>query len=295
IPAVFVLSAALFFVFYVLESRKERRAEDPLFEFGQLRHRGFRIGLSLSVMATVGQTSLGFVLAIFLQGARDLSPQANGLWQLPVGLCVLVGSQIGSRLARTVDLTMLVRVGLFTGTCSLVYVAASLSVSMSYWDLLPGLIAFGLGFGVCMSQVSNIVLSNVDQDKAGVAGGANGTSRQLGLSVGVAVTGALLTASTISGVTSRVQSSTAVTPSIKAAAIDSLRTGGVRFGSPTGASDHDVGVLHGLFRDSLAHASRSALLVAAGAVGVSFLLSLRLARRASVREIDPGSSELLTH
>ena len=51
-PLVMVLAAVVLFCFYRLERWKERHDRSPLFEFGQLRHRGFRYGLiTTSVLA----------------------------------------------------------------------------------------------------------------------------------------------------------------------------------------------------------------------------------------------------
>jgi EmrB/QacA subfamily drug resistance transporter len=286
VPVMWLLVVLVFFVFYLRERSLEARSARPLFEFGQLRHRGFSNGLALSVVATVGQTSLSFILPIFLQDGRGLSAQTNGVWQLPIGLFVLVGSQIGSRLARRVDLAVIVRWGMIIGFASLLYIGASLSVTMSFLQLMPGLVAFGLGFGISMSQVSNIVLSDVDQNKAGVAGGANATSRQIGVSIGIAITGALLASRTIATATHSVNASGALSSSAKASAVTALRRGGVSFSVPQGTSGADSSLLHHLFREALTGASKAAFVAAAVAVGISFVIALRLPRNLGAHAAD---------
>jgi hypothetical protein len=70
IPLVFALGVVLLAGFVFVERKKERRAEDPLFEFGQLRHRTFRYGLVTTAVLAMGQLGLLFALAVFLQDGR---------------------------------------------------------------------------------------------------------------------------------------------------------------------------------------------------------------------------------
>ena len=84
-PAVMlVLAVAVLFAFYKVERWKERTDRSPLFEFGQLRHRGFRYGLITTSVLAMGQMGMFFVLPVFLQDAKHLSAETNGFWMLPV-------------------------------------------------------------------------------------------------------------------------------------------------------------------------------------------------------------------
>ena len=83
--------------FYVVERRKERRDADPLFEFGLLRYLSFRYGLLTTMVLALGQLGFLFVLPVFLQDGLHLSAVDNGLWLLPSGISIIVGTQIGAR------------------------------------------------------------------------------------------------------------------------------------------------------------------------------------------------------
>ena len=72
VPAAFVAAAILLTTFVVVERRKERAGRDPLFEFSELRHRGFRFGLVTTGVLAMGQLALVLVLSVFLQGAARL-------------------------------------------------------------------------------------------------------------------------------------------------------------------------------------------------------------------------------
>jgi predicted MFS family arabinose efflux permease len=194
IPASFVVAVVALVSFVRLERGKERAGTGPLFEFGQLRHLRFRYGLVAQLVLAMGQMGQFFVLPVFLQGVKHLTPATNGLWMLPVGLSILVFAQVGGRLTRVVGTTSLVRVGLVLNAVGLLSMAVLLRPHVTFVQLLPAFTVFGTGIGLASSQLTNVILSDIPADKAGVASGANTTVRQVGAALGVAVMGAILAA-----------------------------------------------------------------------------------------------------
>jgi hypothetical protein len=55
-------------------------------------------------------------------------------------------------------------------------------------------VVFGIGCGMVNAPITNSAVSGMPREQAGVAAGIASTSRQVGQSLGVAVTGAVLTA-----------------------------------------------------------------------------------------------------
>ncbi|MDQ1396631.1 MAG: hypothetical protein QOG64_1890, partial [Acidimicrobiaceae bacterium] len=102
IPGAFLGALVVLTTFYFNQRGKERMGREALFEFGQLRHLGFRYGLLTTGGLAMGQHGMQFVLPVFLQDGLHLSAQRNGLWQLPIGITVIVAAQVGARLVRLV-------------------------------------------------------------------------------------------------------------------------------------------------------------------------------------------------
>ena len=179
--------------FYFVERAKERRDAHPLFPFAHLRIKTYRYGLLTGLVLAMGQFGLSFVLPVFLQGARHLTPQQNGWWQFPTGVFIIVGAQVGGRLIRAVGTTIVVRLGLVLvrarDRCSSCTRCRSTSPC---GDSLPGLAFYGIGIGFAGAQLTNVVLSEVPAESSGVASGANTTVRQVGAALGVAMIGSLL-------------------------------------------------------------------------------------------------------
>ncbi|MCB1037952.1 MAG: MFS transporter, partial [Acidimicrobiales bacterium] len=99
-PIALLLAMVLLGAFYRVERRREAEDRRPMFEFGLLRHRTFRYGLTTTVVLAMGQLGLGYALALFLQQGKHLSALHNGLWVLPMGLSILLTAPLGGRLAQ---------------------------------------------------------------------------------------------------------------------------------------------------------------------------------------------------
>ena len=65
----------------------------------------------------------------------------------------------------------------------------------SIWLLLTSYVIFGIGFGLVNAPITNSAVSGMPKEQAGVAGAIASTSRQIGASLGVAVTGSLIAGS----------------------------------------------------------------------------------------------------
>jgi len=270
IPLAFVAAAVLLSAFYVLERRKEREERSPLFEFGQLRHRGFRYGLLTAMVLAMGQLGVLFVLPVFLQDGKHLSAVDNGLWMVPLGAFIVVGAQVGGRLTRRLGVTGVVRAGLVIDSVGLVYIALSVSPHITLLSVLPGFALFGLGVGFATSQLTNVILFDIDPDKSGAASGANATVRQVGSALGVAVIGSILSTQTIHHGIARVQAA-ALPAADKARALSQIRARGLNF---TAAPGRSAAVLGRTLEGAVAAAARPALILAAAIVVAGTALSM---------------------
>ena len=163
-------------------------------------NRAFSGGLITAGTVVMAQAGMMFVLAVFLQSTHHLAPVSAGRWLLPVGLAVLVGAQIGGRLAGTIGPTRVVRVGVLVQLCGVAAAAAILHVDTGWVELAVVLGIFGLGAGLASSQLMNVTLSDVPRERAGSASGLSTTNNALGAALGVAIVGSVLRAGDLTSV-----------------------------------------------------------------------------------------------
>jgi EmrB/QacA subfamily drug resistance transporter len=278
IPIVVVVALAILTAFIVIERAKERRDADPLFPVGQLRHKSFRYGLITTAVLATGQVGLLFVLPVFLQDGKRLTAETNGLWILPLGIIIMVASQIGIRFTRAIGTTRTVQVGLVFETVGLVAVALAISPEVTFWELLGGFLLFGVGIGFATSQLTNVVLSDVDLDKSGVASGTNTTVRQVGAALGIAVIGSILTVQTIHHTVDRVRAASEVSAAVGTRAVTRIQDVGPSFRPASGTPPAQAAALDRALDQGVADGARVALLFAAGVVLVGSCLSVLIPR-----------------
>ncbi|MFN8026572.1 MAG: MFS transporter [Acidimicrobiia bacterium] len=192
IPFAFVISVVMLVTFVVVERRRERADRDPLFEFAQLRHHSYRYGLLTTGTLAMGQVGQMFVLAYYLQDGRGLSALDAGLWLLPMGPGIIVGSRLGTSMTHRLGITATVRWGLLLQLVGLVMCAALVSPTIAFATMCTSIVLFGLGIGIASSQLTNVILCDIPDEKSGVASATNNTVRQVGAALGIAIVGTIL-------------------------------------------------------------------------------------------------------
>jgi EmrB/QacA subfamily drug resistance transporter len=273
-----ILAAVLLVVGFVgLERRKTRRREEPLFDFSLLQVRSFRYGLLTTQILAMGQLALLFALPLFLQDGAHLTAERNGLWMLPLGLFVIVGAQIGGRMARTISLGTIITAGLLIESVALVAVIWAIKPGIEFWHIFPGLSAFGIGLGFASSLLSSVVLSEVSGPRAGVASGANSTCRQVGAAFGIAIVGSIVTVQATNRAVSALGRAD-LSPGVRDRAIDTVRDFGASAGPPDGVGAADVATIQRVLTESLGTAVRISMVFAVALVFSGALLSLLIPR-----------------
>jgi MFS family permease len=197
VPGMFGLALATGVAFAVVERGKERGDRGPLVPFSQLAVPRFRSGLLVNLFMGIGQ--YGFVLAVpvFLQQGRRLDAFETGLWLLPFGVSIFFGAQAGAWIVRRTGPTRAVRLGTALQIVGLGVLAMVMGPGVSIEAVFPGMVVLGLGNGLVGGQLTNVTLRDVEHARVGVAAGVMQTSRQISISLGFAIVGAVLAATSV--------------------------------------------------------------------------------------------------
>jgi EmrB/QacA subfamily drug resistance transporter len=185
------VSAPVFALFVLYERVKSRADGSPLVELSLFRDRSLSVGMAIALAFFMGIASFGLVLTLFLQIGMSFTPLHAGLTFLPFSGGVLVASGAAARLAPRFGrgVTMAGALIIAAGMTSLIVVVHHYGAAVSTWDLVPGLIAAGLGLGAVIAPLADIVLDGVPGQHAGSASGVFNTGLQLGNSIGIALIG----------------------------------------------------------------------------------------------------------
>lgn len=171
--------------------RFETRRSEPLIDLRFFRSVPFSAASAIAVLAFGAFGGVLFLNTLYLQDVRLLSPLDAGLETLPLAVLVMAGSLLSGRMVASRG----PRPALIASGVSSVIgcaVLAGLTGTSAYPQLLGGYVLFGLGFGLVNTPVTNTAVSGMPRAQAGVASAIASSSRQLGQTLGVAVTGAIV-------------------------------------------------------------------------------------------------------
>jgi EmrB/QacA subfamily drug resistance transporter len=196
-PWILACAGASLVAFAVLVPYERRRA-DALIEPRFFRSAPFSGATIVAVATFAALGGFLFISSLYLQGDRGLTPVQTGLYTLPMAGCAflaapLSGRVVGRRGAR--PSLVLGGLGLAVGSLML----TRLSATTPHWWLVIAYVAFGLGFGMVNPPITNTAVSGMPPEQAGVAAAVASTSRLVGMSLGVAIAGAVVVAAGASG------------------------------------------------------------------------------------------------
>jgi MFS family permease len=169
----------------------ERRRTEPLVDLRFFRSVPFS---SATVTAVAAFSALGgflFVNTLYLQEVRGLSALQAGLDTLPMAVMTMVASPISGHLVgrRGPRLPLVVSGLCLAAACAML---AQVGPTTSFTWLFAAYFVFGTGFGLVNAPITNAAVSGMPRAQAGVASAIASTSRQVGMTLGVALVGALV-------------------------------------------------------------------------------------------------------
>jgi EmrB/QacA subfamily drug resistance transporter len=186
-----VLAAALAAVAVVALVTVELRRTEPLIEVRFFRSVPFSAATVTAVAAAGALSCFLFVNTLYLQSVLDLSPLQAGLRTLPMAAVAGLSAPFAGRLvaARGARLPLVVS-GCATAIGGVLLVP--LSAHTPWLQLSVGYALIGVGFGLVNPPITNTATSGMPRAQAGVAAALTSASRQIGMSLGVAVSGPFL-------------------------------------------------------------------------------------------------------
>ncbi len=170
--------------------RRQNRLATPLLDLRLFHDRAFTGALLTLLIGMTALNGVEYLVPQYLQAVAGQSPLEAGLWLLPGAAGLIAGSQLTPVLARRIRPAYVLVGGLLLSLIG--YTAIALS---------EGVLTASLGLAVIMFGVAPIsVLGTVlavgaaPVEKAGAAAATGQTAYDLGLALGIAVTGTLAVA-----------------------------------------------------------------------------------------------------
>jgi EmrB/QacA subfamily drug resistance transporter len=269
--------------FTMWEERRERKGDDTLLDRALLRIEHLRAGLTTLMMQQLILLGTFFVLPVYLQVVLGLDAFETGKRLFPMSVTMFVAAMAGPRLAAGFAPKRVAQAGLLALVAASVLLLGTIDVELNESGFAIALAVFGIGAGLLLSQLGNVIMSAVDPEKTNEAGGLQGTAQNLGASLGTALIGSVLIAALTNGFIARVEQNPAI-PADARARVAQLAEKGIPV-VPVAEVERaaaDAGVPAALAKelaDDYGDAQLQALKRAIGAVAIFALLSLWFTRR----------------
>jgi EmrB/QacA subfamily drug resistance transporter len=191
---VFVLTAGgvLIWGFVAWQRHRELANLDPLVHLSLARIPPVRSGLIGLFSQNLILMGIFFVVPLYLQLVLGLDALQTGIKMLPVSITMFVTAALGSRLSNRFPVRTIVRSGLFMTIAGALILLSTIKPTLGDAGFAIGMGVLGIGMGLMVSQLGNVVQSSVDESGRSEAGGLQYTGQQLGSSLGVALIGAIV-------------------------------------------------------------------------------------------------------
>jgi MFS family permease len=185
-------AVVLFIVFAVQQASRARRALDGLIEPSIFGNRGYTSGTLVLLFFFTGMIGFTFALTLFLQLGQGFTPLHAGLSFAPWSAGLAVGAGVsGGFLAPRFGRHVLEFGGLVSLVGTAVVALEVRSGMVSTWNILPGLVIAGLGMGLIVAPLFDIIIATVQERELGSASGVLNAVQQLAGAIGVAILGTI--------------------------------------------------------------------------------------------------------
>jgi EmrB/QacA subfamily drug resistance transporter len=181
----FIVGGAAVLAAFVL---RENRTASPVLDMSLFR-RNIVFALSnLSALVNYAATyALSFLLSLYLQYIKGLSPRSAGIVLLAQPIMMAVFSPLAGRLSDRVEPRIVASTGMAMSAAGL-FLTAFLDGQSSLAVIVAILVLCGLGFALFSSPNTSAIMGSVPRQQYGVASATTGIMRLIGqmLSMGIA-------------------------------------------------------------------------------------------------------------
>jgi Na+/melibiose symporter-like transporter len=124
-----------------------------------------RGGLTTLLMQQLVLLGLFFVLPVYLQVVLGLNAFDTGKKLLPMSIALFVAAMLGPRLAAGWAPKRVAQAGLAVFVVGSVLLLGTIDVELNNAQFAIALVFFGVGAGLLLSQLGNVIMSSVDPSK----------------------------------------------------------------------------------------------------------------------------------
>lgn len=172
--------------------RRQLAREIPMLDVRLFTNPVFTGAISANLLAVMSMVGFIYFVSQHLQLVVQLSPFHAGLFLAPGTLAAVISGLLFVRLVPRFHPAKIIALGMFLNAAA--YGLILIFGGESNYVLMASFIILGLGAGASETLANDVMLSTVPAAKAGAASAISETSYELGVVMGTAILGGILTA-----------------------------------------------------------------------------------------------------
>lgn len=169
----------------------ELRARDPMLDVRLFRIPAFGVASLVLTLTFFALFGVFYNMSQLLQLVYAYSPLESALRMAPISVVMVVVAPQSPRLVARFGKRAVVAAGMVLVAAGLA-VLATTGEEPDYLRVLTGIAVSAAGMAVSMSPTTDLLMSSVPRERAGMGSAMNDTTREVGGSLGIAVLGSLL-------------------------------------------------------------------------------------------------------
>lgn len=185
-----ILSLVLFVYFMYDQKKKLLTNKNPLIDVRLFEIKDFNIGLIAVLFHFMLHTSYLLLSAVYLQNGLKISALLSGLYFIFPGILFIFSSLIASKLIVRFGKKVL-QVGVILLAISFLLQVQLWKPGVDRWIIIVLMGVWGLGNGLVLPSLLNIVLKSVPAEHAGAAAGIYSTFQQTASALGISIIGGI--------------------------------------------------------------------------------------------------------
>jgi Na+/melibiose symporter-like transporter len=215
VPFLIVAGVVVLECFLAWEERREQSGETTLLNRALVKIEPLQAGLSSLCAQQLIVMGTFFVLPVYLQVVLGFDAFETGKRLFPMSISMLAAALTGPKLAVRFGPRAVVQLGLGAMAIAALVLVGTIDVTLHGTTFAVSLVFFGIGAGLLMSQLSNVIMSSAPPEETNEAGGLQGTAQNLGASLGTALIGSVLLLGLLNGFNTRIEKNPALSADVR--------------------------------------------------------------------------------
>ncbi len=285
VPVALLIAAVGFALFIRWEKHREKVQRSALLDLGLFSYPTFSWGNTTAGAVAIGEFAIIFVLPLYLINAVGLSVMSAGLVLAAMAVGAFISGAAARHVAGRFGAPGTVLIGLSLEVVGALILALILGPDTSGWLIALPLVIYGVGLGFASAQLTGTVLRDIPVENSGQASATQSTVRQIGSSLGTAISGSVFSVSLALSLPKALNTIGFDGPAAEGIAEAARQSAGssiagLRAQGAASPFGEETAVLVRALSDGMSDAARWSLLTAVAFLGLGFIGALQVRKAA---------------